>query len=273
MQTMYETKNGDGQCADVYRGQESQQHARKTPVVTVDTTTETTMAFVAAATTKKTTNRRPVSTTSATDPTYKLRITTCNRLDRTAECKMRIKDDGMAFLSCWPVLVACSDSPTRRGENGAGTPPLLVHATRSHAGFSHASCSHGASAHAFAHERPPQYRRADVGGAKARLYRLEVMWQACSVGGQGTSRAWATWAVPRTRARGRKGRAGRPGRRLHGHECGGRASWRRPSMGGGCVVVHDGGFVDARARYRERGKGLARAGVYRGAGSRALRRR
>jgi hypothetical protein len=33
------------------------------------------MAFVAAATTKKTTIRRPVSTTIATDPTYKLRIT------------------------------------------------------------------------------------------------------------------------------------------------------------------------------------------------------
>ena len=59
--------------------------ARNPPAATMDTTTETAMAFVAATTTKKTTIRRPVSTTSATDPTCKLRITAGNRLDRTAE--------------------------------------------------------------------------------------------------------------------------------------------------------------------------------------------
>lgn len=105
--------------------------ARKPPAAAMDTTTETAMAFVAAATTKKTTIRRPVSTTSATDPTCKLRITAhtaCNRLERTAQharCDHanRRRRRGVR-VSCWPPALCSgrSDSPTRRGENGARRP-------------------------------------------------------------------------------------------------------------------------------------------------------
>lgn len=54
--------------------------ARNPPAPAKDTTTEKAMAFVAAATTKKTRIRRPLSATSATDPTCGLRITARNRL-------------------------------------------------------------------------------------------------------------------------------------------------------------------------------------------------